>query len=141
MKPNHILALISRIREKANRFIVNELERRGIEGLVPSHGSILVELLKHHELPMKDLASMIDKKKNTVTTLVDKLIKIGYIEKRSCDQDRRVSLISLTPKGRALRPDFEAISERLNDKVYVDVNEEEKEVIINTLLQINKNLG
>ena len=37
-----ILSLISKIHEKGHRFIIEELKNNGAEGLVPSHGDILV---------------------------------------------------------------------------------------------------
>ncbi len=36
VKKGNALSLISRIREKANRFIIRELENHGIKGIVPS---------------------------------------------------------------------------------------------------------
>jgi hypothetical protein len=51
MKKGNALSLISRIREKANKFIVRELENHGIKGIVPSHGEILVLLFKVRNTP------------------------------------------------------------------------------------------
>ncbi len=41
MSTGNTIMLISRIREKANRLIVHELEEHGITGIVPLHGDIL----------------------------------------------------------------------------------------------------
>jgi len=47
MKENNIIALASRLTEKAHKLIISELEARGIHGIVPSHGGILFK--KSHQ--------------------------------------------------------------------------------------------
>ena len=37
----NFLSLISKIHDKGNRLIIEELKRNGADGLVPSHGDIL----------------------------------------------------------------------------------------------------
>lgn len=79
------------------------MKRRGIKGILPVHGDILYALMIHGELSMTQIAELVDRKKSTVTTLVDKLIHLGYIEKKRDLGDNRVYLISLTDKGRRQR--------------------------------------
>jgi DNA-binding MarR family transcriptional regulator len=57
-------------------------------------------------LPQREIASRLLVTRANVTGLVDKLEATGYLE-RTADQDRRVRLVRLTPKGRAfLRATF-----------------------------------
>lgn len=139
MEANNIISLISRIRESANRFITAEMDKCGIEGLVPSHGDILVALLKAEKLTMKELAEKIDKDKSTVTALVDKLIKQGYVEKTRDIEDNRVVFVTLTTKGKELKPMFDAISQDLLSVVYKDIPMNEREELVNTLTKIKNN--
>lgn len=134
-----IISLISKIRESANRFIIAEMDKWGIEGLAPSHGDILVALLKVERLTMKELAEKIDKDKSTVTVLVDKLIKQGYVEKTRDIEDSRVVFVTLTRSGKALKPMFDTISEELLSVVYKDIQQSEKEELISTLTKIKNN--
>lgn len=134
-----IISLISKIRESANRFIISEMDKWGIDGLAPSHGDILVALLKAERLTMKELAEKIDKDKSTVTALVDKLIKQGYVEKTRDIEDSRVVFVTLTRSGKALKPMFDTISEELLSVVYKDIQQNEKEELINTLTKIKNN--
>ncbi|MBK6999560.1 MAG: winged helix DNA-binding protein [Rhodoferax sp.] len=46
---------------------------------------------------------MIGKKKSSTTELVDKLIRLGYVEKTTDTADQRVKLIQLTPKSLAFK--------------------------------------
>ncbi|WP_319580199.1 MarR family transcriptional regulator [uncultured Methanospirillum sp.] len=117
MKGNAV-ARMSRALEGANRFIIGELEIRGISGIAPSHGDIFYLLFHHDRLPMQEIASKIHRTKPTVTILVKKLVELGYVEREKSQEDSRVAYISLTEEGRKLRPIFEEISGLLNDKVY-----------------------
>ena len=69
----NLLALVSKIHEKGNRFIIEELKKNGAEGLVPSHGDILVCLYQNDKMTMKEIADKINRTRPTVTVLVDKL--------------------------------------------------------------------
>ena len=52
MDTDMVIDRIARIRERANAFVIAELTRRGVTGLVPSHGSILARLYRQGGLPM-----------------------------------------------------------------------------------------
>jgi DNA-binding MarR family transcriptional regulator len=140
MKPQQIISLISKIRDSANQLILQELERHGIKGIVPSHGDILVILFSRDSVPMSELASLINKKKNTVTTLVDKLFKLVYVVKVNDPGDSRITLVCLTQKRRSLQTAFNRVSDVLLDKVYAGISEKEKGAVIKILLKIKNNL-
>lgn len=140
MKHEQIISLISKIRNSANELILMELNRHGIKGIVPSHGDILVILFRRDSVPMSELAAAINKKKNTVTTLVDKLFQLGYVVKTNDPDDSRITLVKLTPKGRSLQAAFNEVSDILLEKVYNGINEKEKDAVIKILLKIKNNL-
>jgi DNA-binding MarR family transcriptional regulator len=139
MKPEYIIFLISRIRERANKLIAQELKHHNLHGLCPSHGSILSALSRGDALPMRVLARMIDRDKSTVTILVDKLVALGYVEKSRDITDQRITLIKLTERGKALRPDLEDISRKLLATVYEGISEGEKQILIEILTKIKNN--
>jgi DNA-binding MarR family transcriptional regulator len=140
MKTRDIISLISRIRQKVNGFIVSEISGKGIEGIVVSHGDILYALFQRQKMTMAEIAEKISKDKSTVTALVDKLVKLGYVAKERDTQDTRVVYVTLTSKGRELEPIFEAISQELLEVFYMNVSEEEKEELVRILSKIEKNL-
>ncbi|MBP2660776.1 MAG: transcriptional regulator, MarR family, partial [Firmicutes bacterium] len=141
MKQGNAIALLSRITEKAHKLIVQELEAHGIDGIVPSHGSILVHLLTGEKYTMKELAEKIHRTKPTVTVLIDKLVNLGYVTKEKSNEDSRVTFITLTEKGFELRTSFNTISETLNAVVYKDLSEEDAEYFEATLQKISRNLN
>ena len=135
-----IIALISTVRDKANKIILQKLKERGIHDIAPAHGAILVALFRNDELPMGRIAKIIDRDKSTVTTLVNKLIKSGYIEKRKDNSDSRISLIRLTNKGKSMESDFFDISKELITMIYSDFSESEKGTLMKLVARVKNNL-
>lgn len=134
-----IISLISKVRESANKFITNEMYNWGIKGLAPSHGDILFALLNNEKLTMKELAEKIDKDKSTVTVLVNKLIEQGYALKTRDVEDSRVVFVTLTEKGKELKPMFDSISQNLLSVVYKGISQNEREELLKTLIKIKNN--
>ena len=97
-----VVARASRIREAANALILRELERHGVKGLVPSHGSLLCLLYAETNVSMCVLAERLHRTRPTVTVLVDKLVALGYVTREQDPGDRRVTWVRLTDAGRAL---------------------------------------
>lgn len=133
-----ILSLISKIHEKGHRFIIEELKNNGAEGLVPSHGDILFCLYKNGKMTMKDIANCIHRTKPTVTVLVDKLEKLGYLKREPSDEDNRCTYIVLAKKGEDFKVIFEKISEKLNEMLYKNLSPEESELIEKLLRKVLK---
>jgi len=138
---NHIISLISTIRDKANKLILAELKKNSIDDLAPTHGEILQILFHSHKsVTMQDLAQKINRDKSTITALVNKLAKLGFIEKIKSIDDNRVTIIVLTKKGWELEKIFNDISKILLDKVYKDFTNKEKKEVINVLEKIKNNI-
>ncbi len=130
----------SRIRKAANQFLIDELDKAGLKGIVPSHGDIINFLLSYGAMPMQELAKKVDRTKATLTVLIDKLEKLGLVKRTRSSTDSRVILIELTQKGMDLKPVFEKISMELNEKVYKGFSDEEAELAELLMDRIRKNL-
>ncbi|OGX61622.1 MAG: transcriptional regulator, partial [Paenibacillus sp. RIFOXYA1_FULL_44_5] len=68
----------------------------------------------------------INRTQPTVTVLVDKLELLGYVTRYKTEEDRRVTVIRLTDKGRELEPIFHKVSKQLNEVLYGDLMEDQK---------------
>jgi MarR family transcriptional regulator, organic hydroperoxide resistance regulator len=134
-----IIALVSTIREKANRFIAEQLKRQGITDIATPYGGIFVHLFKNGELSMGDIARKIDRDKSTVTSLVKKLVALGYVETSTSSSDSRVTTVRLTEKGGALENDFKEISIMLQEMIYQDFSALEKEILVRLLMRVKGN--
>jgi DNA-binding MarR family transcriptional regulator len=139
MDSSGIIALIGTLRGHAYRFIQGELSSHGMKGLTPSHGAILDQLFGGDEISMSEMAARIDRDKSTVTTLVQKLVRHGYVAKRKDPDDTRITYIRLTPAGRALEPSFREISRALLRRTYAGFAGKEKREVMDYLVRILRN--
>lgn len=139
MKADNTLYLIAKAKTLMNEFIISELNKQGIDGIVPSHGDIIISLLKNETLTMKELADKIERDPSTVTTLVKKLNNLGYTQVLKDSADKRANIVSLTTEGKALESVFISISENLYKKQYQNTNEEEKEIFRDVLKKMIEN--
>ncbi len=103
------LSLISKIHEKGNKFILQELNSNGITDLAPSHGDILAILYQYNKLTMKEIAEKIHRTKPTVTVLVNKLEKLGFVKREKSSEDSRITYITLTSKSEGYLKKFPKI--------------------------------
>ena len=137
---NDTISVIARIREEANKLIMNELEAAGLTGVVPSHGDIIAVLLEHKKCTMKELADKIHRTKATLTVLIDKLEKKGLLVRQKSQDDNRVVYITLTPEGEALKSLFVKISNKLNQKAFAGIGSEDLKKLNKMLKNIRENL-
>ncbi|WP_330217242.1 MarR family winged helix-turn-helix transcriptional regulator [Paenibacillus durus] len=128
--------MFGKIRDAANKMILSELGKHGVEGIAPSHGDILMYLYEKNGLSVKELVEKNHRTQPTVTVLVDKLEKLGYVVRKKSEEDSRVTLINLTEKGIQLKPIFREISEKLNNVIYGDLHITEKEQLEHLLERI-----
>jgi DNA-binding MarR family transcriptional regulator len=140
MKDKYIVHFISKTKKRMIKFIEGELKNSELNDLIPTHGNVLTALYESSEkLTMKDIAQIISKDKSTVTPLINKLVKLGYIRKQKSDADGRVTFIELTEKGRAVRPSYENISRKINATAFNGFSDEEKKEFLRLLKKLNKN--
>jgi DNA-binding MarR family transcriptional regulator len=135
-----VVDLISRIHRRTRDLLLVELSRSGAEGLVPSHGDILIRLYQEGPLSMSRLSERVDRRKNTLTVLVRKLQESGYVTCTPDSSDGRVLRVSLTPKGEAFEADFRGISARLLKRLWGHMPGSEQERLTKGLRQLQENL-
>lgn len=116
------------------------MEEHGIKGIVTSHGDILHALNRKPKMTMAEIAAKIGRDKSTVTALVDKLVRLGYVTKERDTFDTRIVYVTLTGKGHELKPVFEEISKDILEVFYTGISETEKEELFQILNRIYLNL-
>jgi MarR family transcriptional regulator, organic hydroperoxide resistance regulator len=141
MKLRRTITMISKIKESSDNFLKNELEKRGVKGIVPSHGSILATLYaKDKPLTMTEVAADIRKTPATTTVLVDKLLDMGYVTREKSLEDARYTHITLTQKGKEFRDVFFEISMQLNEKFNSGLSDLEADILEKLLEKIERNI-
>ena len=85
---------------------------------------------------MKEITEKISKDKSTVTILVNKLEKKGYVRKRVCSEDRRVMYLELEEKAKEVIGVIFDVSQIFHKKVEQILEKDE----IDTLKRIMSKL-
>ncbi len=81
-------------------------------GFTMTQAYCLIELLEHEGMTMQDLSDRMKLNTSTMTRVVDKLVRDGYIERNRSSEDRRVVLVSLTESGLT---SAQGVSNRIKD--------------------------
>jgi DNA-binding MarR family transcriptional regulator len=140
MNDKYIVYFISKTKKKMTRFIEKALKENGLVDLVPSYGNILTVLYNNNgKLSMNEIGQLIGKDKSTITALVNKLSKLGYVKKEKCIEDRRVTYITFTEKGKSIEVKVNDISEKVNLIAYKNFSKEEKDIFLRLLKKMNNN--
>ena len=138
MENYEIVYLSSLLNEKAG-FFIQELKKYGCPELKMAHGDIFHTLFEAGELSAKEIAERTRRSKSTVSELVDRLVKLGYVCKKTDPADARGVKISLTEKGVAFEAVFGKISEDLSERILSAVEPEELEIAEKVMRKLTSN--
>ena len=133
---NSLYSYLSRAHHRSRIFMDEELRKKGITDLGYSHIRIRIVLYVFKTLSMKEITEKISKDKSTVTILVNKLEKKGYVRKRVCSKDRRVMHLELGERAEEVIGVIFDVSEIFHRKVEQILEKDE----IDTLKRIMSKL-
>src|SRR5579872_1571453 len=91
-------------------------ERLAPHGITPVQYGVLQALWEHDGLSAAELCIRLVIDSATVTGVIDRLEKLGLIERRSDPTDRRVNRLFLTSEGRTRRDPLQEVMDGLNDE-------------------------
>lgn len=138
---DNLFTLISKTSSLYYEYIVRELEKNGVHGLVVSHGAILMALSQKNGFNYKELSEMSGKSPQTVTTLIRKLEKNEYVTVNPDQNDKRNKIVRLTKKGEDFMPVMNGISKELYKQQYKDFSFEETLQLRELMEKLKKNLN
>ncbi|MBB2913663.1 DNA-binding MarR family transcriptional regulator [Streptosporangium becharense] len=87
---------------------------------------VMLALWEHAPLSVKELSKLLRLDPGTLSPLLKRLEVIGYIRRQRDGQDGRVLAVSLTPEGRALRDEAEAIPPMIVKRLGMELEELEE---------------
>ena len=132
--------LISRIKQVGGRLFDRMLAEADIDAFNGAQGRILYVLWQGDGLTISQLSAQTSLANTTLTSMLDRMEQSGLIVRTPSSTDRRALLICLTDKARALREDYDRISQRMNDLYYLGFTEEEVRQLESYLQRILNNL-
>ncbi len=86
--------------EQARRLLVGD--RLSEHGIIFGQWLVLDALYKEGLSSMTALAAVIGADRTTLTRTIDGLVNVGYVERKTPAQDRRLVVVDLTAAGKAL---------------------------------------
>jgi len=121
-----------RIWMKASKAVFDNI-RKDIEryGINPEHFMILELLYNKGPHPVQKISETFSIPSGSITYVVDKLEKKGFVERQSSPTDRRTSNVVLTEKGEALFDEiFPKHAETISKNFAFASNEEKEQLIV-----------
>jgi DNA-binding MarR family transcriptional regulator len=85
----------------AQRLLMNQVDKelKDTLGVTATQAAALIYLCDNNESLMGDLSRQLHQNKSATTTLVERMVKHGFIEKRLSAEDKRAYFLHLTSKG------------------------------------------
>jgi len=131
-------------------FVINDVarmlrwqfDRRATEiGLTRSQWYVLAHLLRKDGMQQKELAEQMEITAISLTGLLDRLERDGWVERRSDPGDRRAKRIFLTPKVEPVLKAIQKLGRELRNESLQGFSESEQEQLMTLLLRMRSNLS
>lgn len=113
------------------------LEKKGVTRI---QWIALYYLGKSGTLNQNELAGYMDIKDSTVARLVDRMERDELVSRKKNEKDRRVTILSLTQKGKAMREELLPEGQIFSDEVMVGISDEELENFNNVMYKMLENV-
>ena len=136
---------MAKIRQVGGRISEHILKQHNIE-INSAQGRIMFVLWQNDGISINELAKRTHLKKSTLTSMLDRLQKMGYIKRQRSKKDRRKILIKRTEKDRSMEKKYIDVSEQMTRLYYKGFTksqivhfEKDLERILNNLTEFEKN--
>ena len=130
---------ISQIKQLQDRIFERMLSENGIE-ISGGQGRILFVLWKKDHLTISEISEQTSLAKNTVSVVVDGMVRKGIVERETNPSNRRQTIISITDYAQSMREQYEAVSQQMNQLFYQGFSEREQKEFESFLAKILKTL-
>jgi MarR family transcriptional regulator, lower aerobic nicotinate degradation pathway regulator len=104
--------------------------------ITPVQFSLLTALAEHGEMDQNTLALEIGLERTSVAEVLPRLETRGLVERRPSEQDKRVRLVKISRKGRALLKRMETAVQRAHDRTIELLPEGERELFMLQLIRL-----
>lgn len=104
--------------------------------VTPVQYSLLTILAEHGEMDQNTLALEIGLERTSVAEVLPRLEARGLVERRQSEADRRVKLVSIAKKGRALVRRMAGAAQRAHDRTIEQLPAEERERFMLQLIRL-----
>ena len=109
-------------------------------GLYRGQPSVLQALWEQEGLMHTELARRLQVQPATITKMLQRMERAGFVERRPDPDDQRVSRVYLTESGRAVRADVQQVWQRLDEEAFAGFTLQERVLLKRFFLRIRDNL-
>ncbi len=109
-------------------------------GLYRGQPPVLRALWEQEGLTQTELARQMKITPATMTKMLQRMEKAGFIQRKTDSVDQRISRVYLTEAGRSVQKDLEAVFQRIEAETFSNFNKEEQELLRHFLRRIRENL-
>ena len=109
-------------------------------GLHQGQPPLLRVLWKQEGLTHSELAARLRITPATITKMLQRMEKAGFLTRRPDPQDQRVSRVYLTEAGRAVKGEAEKLFRQLEAETFAGLTEEERRLLRAMLTRLRANL-
>ena len=131
----YLLMLICKLSRDRSRVLMSEV------GIHCGQGIALRQLWRGDGVTQSELAHGLHVAPATVTIALQRMERIGLVERRPDKRDQRVTRVFLTDRGKSLRENVEKKWHRLEEQMLSGFSREERQTMREYLLRIRANLG
>ena len=128
---------IHRVAQLIQQRIDNEI---GDSGLTRLSWMAAAHVEDSPALTIGDLAGRLEVGRATTGQLVDRMVKGGWVERSPSPSDRRLQIVTVTPKTRAMLDELAPRQSALEDEILQDLSPDERRVLLVLLERIRMRL-
>lgn len=132
-----IVHLLSKVCEHKHRRMHERLDALG---LYKGQPSMLRALWAEDGMTHSALAEQLDRCPATITKMVQRMEKAGFVQRRSDPSDERLSRVFLTPAGRSVKAAVEDVWAALEEQVVAGFTEPEVAQLRSLLTRVCRNI-
>ncbi|MCE5251248.1 MarR family transcriptional regulator [bacterium] len=132
--------LMSKIHHLSGRIFKRMLKEHGIDEINPAQGRIMFVLWSNDGISIHDLAKKTSLGKSTLTSMLDRLEKNGFLRREPSKEDRRKILIWRTEKDKSFQKLYVEISREMTEIYYEGFSQEERDRFEAFLKRLHENL-
>ena len=131
--------LISQIHQISQRVWYDVLSHNGLSDLAGARGRVIFALWNEDNIPIKKLVERTSLDKATLTGIIDRLERDGYVKRIPSPDDKRATLISRTGKDEIFKSKIPEVSKQQNKLFYKGFSTSEIKDFENYLIRILQN--
>lgn len=109
-------------------------------GLYKGQPPVLQALWEQEGMTQSELADKIERSPSTITKMVQRMERSGFLDRRPDPDDERVSRVHLTELGRKVQGDVEAVLQSFAAEAFDGFTEEELASLYAMLKRIHRNV-